>query len=187
VSCTAATACTAVGDYLNSSNTDLTLAERWNGSSWAIQPTPNPAGAEGSVLSGVSCTAATACTAVGYYDNSSFGNPALTLAERWNGSSWTIQPTPNPAGATQSVLSGVSCTAATSCTAVGYYATSSGGDDLTLAEHWNGTRWAIQPTPTPAGARLSYLNGVSCTAATTCTAVGAYISGNGLTLAERYL
>lgn len=32
---------------------------------WTIQSTPNPAGAKSSLLSGVSCTSATACTAVG--------------------------------------------------------------------------------------------------------------------------
>jgi hypothetical protein len=101
--------------------------------SWAIQATPNPAGATSSVLSGVSCTAATACTAVGYYGNSS--GTQVTLAERWNGSSWAIQPTPNPAGATSSVLSGVTCTAATACTAVGdYYNTA--GTQVTLAERF---------------------------------------------------
>ena len=74
---TAATACTAVGDYGNSSGNDVTLAERWNGSSWKIQPTPNPTGQAASVLSGVSCTAATACTAVGDYYYGS-------LAERYS-------------------------------------------------------------------------------------------------------
>jgi hypothetical protein len=45
-----------------------------------------------------------------------------------------------------SYLYGVSCTSATACTAVGYY-TNSGGTDVTLAEGWNGTSWAIQVTP----------------------------------------
>jgi hypothetical protein len=187
LSCTAATACTAVGDYNNSSGTGLTLAERWNGSSWAIQPTPNPTGATGSILRGVSCAAATACTAVGYYFNSS--GIVLTLAERWNGSSWAIQPTLNPTGATESVLSGVSCTAATACTAVGYSfynSRPSFGYQVTLAELWDGSSWVIQPTPTPTGATDSVLSGVSCTAATACTAVGYYgnSSGGAVTLAE---
>jgi hypothetical protein len=165
----------------------LTLAERWNGSSWAIQPTPNlgatPAVSE---LFGVSCTAATACTAVGDYGNSS-GNFSA-LAERWNGSSWAIQRTPNPNGATANTfLSGVSCTAATACTAVG-----EGYSPVTeyfemLAERWNGSSWKIQPTPNPAGAFGSSLYGVSCAAATACTAVGYYgTSSSTVTLAERW-
>ena len=69
VSCTSATACTAVGDYVNRDGTQVTLAERWNGTSWTIQSTPNPTGAQyagwTATLQGVSCTSATACTAVG--------------------------------------------------------------------------------------------------------------------------
>jgi hypothetical protein len=89
-----------------------------SGPSWAIQASVNPAGATTSPLQGVSCSAATACTAVGYYINTKGAN--LTLAERWNGTSWAIQATPNPGGAQRSELLGVSCSAATACTAVGF-------------------------------------------------------------------
>jgi hypothetical protein len=59
---------------------------------------------------------------------------------------------------------------------------------VTLAEHWDGATWAIEPTPNPTGAVGSYLTGVSCTASTTCTAVGQYQNGSNveLTLVERY-
>ncbi len=184
VSCTSTTACTAVGDYDNSSYEQLKLAERWNGTNWTIQSTPNPTGATSSQLQGVSCTSTTACTAVGDYDNSS--GHIVTLAERWNGTSWTIQTTPNPSAA-NGVLSGVSCTAATVCTAVGS-STNSAGTGVTLAERWNATSWAIQSTPNPTGATSSHLQGVSCTAASACTAVGSYTNsaGTGVTLAERW-
>ncbi|MGD0085295.1 MAG: hypothetical protein ABSD78_19215 [Acidimicrobiales bacterium] len=82
VSCTSATACTAVGDSYNSADIDVTLAEAWNGTKWAVEPTPNPTGAENSGLSAVSCISATACTAVGTYVNSTFTN--LTLVERYS-------------------------------------------------------------------------------------------------------
>jgi hypothetical protein len=49
---------------------------------WSIQPTPNPAGSPVSLLNGVSCTSATACTAVGGYNN---GTAGVTLAEHWSG------------------------------------------------------------------------------------------------------
>ncbi len=51
-------------------------------SGWSIQTTPNPAGGSNSILNGVSCTSASACTAVGNYSN---GTATVTLAERWNG------------------------------------------------------------------------------------------------------
>jgi hypothetical protein len=49
-----------------------------------------------------------------------------------------------------------------------------GGGILTLAETWNGTAWAIQPTANTSHAQLSGLYGVSCTAASACTAVGTF-------------
>ena len=185
VSCPSATACTAIGDYTNSAGTDLTLAERWNGTSWSVQATPNPAGATGSSLSAVSCPSATACTAAGSYTNSA--GTQVTLAESWNGTTWTIQATPKPAGSTGSSLSGVSCTSAAACTAAGSY-TDSAGTTLTLAEGWDGTSWSIQATPNPACPVGSFLNGVSCTSATACTAAGDTINGagNAVTLAERW-
>ncbi len=120
-----------------------TLAEAWDGTNWKILPTPNPAGATGSQLNGVSCTSPTACTAVGYYFNSA--GDAVPLAERWDGSSWTIQTTPNNGADPFSGLYGVSCTSATACTAVG--ASVDVNVAATLGERWDGTSWTIEPTP----------------------------------------
>ena len=82
------------------------------------------------------------------------------------------------------ILEGVSCSSAKACTAVG-----SNGGEATLAERWNGTKWALQHAPNPSDAGASPLHGVSCSSATACTAVGPYVkkkSGAELTLAERY-
>ncbi len=185
VSCPSVSACTAVGHFFSTTGIKVTLAERWTGTKWAIQTTPNPSGATGSGLGGVSCISATACTAVGDYTGAT--GASETLAERWNGATWTIQATPNPSAATNSSLSSVSCTSNTSCTAVGYFQTSA-GTFLTLAERWNGATWAIQATPNPSGATTSVLGGVSCSATAACTAVGHFFNGadGGETLAERW-
>jgi hypothetical protein len=65
----------------NNPNTRFTLAEGWNGSTWAVQATPNPSGSATSNLNGVSCTSASACIAAGYWNNSA--NFQRTLAERY--------------------------------------------------------------------------------------------------------
>jgi hypothetical protein len=183
VSCVASTGgCLAVGYYGNSAGTRVTLAEAYYGPvyGWLVQSTPNPTGATLSSLSGVSCASSTSCTAVGFANT-----PARSsLAESWNGSAWTVQPTPAPSGATQTSLAGgVSCTSPTACTGVGYFI-SSAAIQVTLAEAWNGTSWAVQSTPNPQIATASVLNGVSCTAASSCNAVGNFINGIPLTLAE---
>jgi hypothetical protein len=183
VSCTATDDCTAVGSYSSSTGAPLTLAEAWNGRSWTIQGTPEPAGSAGSGFFAVSCASAQVCIAAGDYKDS--GGTAMTLAEAWNGTSWTIQATPNPAGATAAGLAGVSCASAQACAAAGSYTSSSGS--LTLAEAWNGTTWSIQATPTPAGSTGAAFAAVSCSSPLACTAAGSYTSSSGsLTLAEAW-
>jgi hypothetical protein len=185
VSCSSSTACAATGDYTNSSGTVVTLVERWNGTAWSVQSTPNPSGATTSVLAGVWCSSSTACVAAGYDINSS--GKYVPLAESWNGTEWSIKATPSPSGAQTTTLSGVSCTSPTSCTATGDYLNGSGNDWETLAERWNGTEWTIQTTPNPTGSTVSVLTSVSCTSSTACTATGyANSSGVYVTLAERW-
>lgn len=175
VSCTSASACTAVG-WTKDFSTDVTstLAEQWDGTSWVMQSIPNPvvSGNGQPTLSDVSCTSASACTAVG-----SYYTPGLraTLVERWDGTSWTIQPSPNPVGK-NSYLVGVSCTSASACVAVGYYFDESFILPKPLAERWNGSTWALESVPPPSEAEDSDLVRVSCTSATACTGVGTYDS-----------
>ena len=174
VSCTSATACTAVGAQTDATGTTA-LAERWDGTSWRVQATPSPAGSAVAEFFAVSCTSANACTAGGAsLDNSGTSVP---LAERWDGTSWRVQVTPAPAGSIGSGFAGMSCSSATVCIAAGSYGTS-GGSGVMLAERWNGTRWRIQVTPSPAGATGSELLAVSCAATGACTAVGSVTIGS---------
>ena len=185
VSCPAPSACIAVGSFsvsTSSSSGLRPLAERWDGSAWSVLPVPTPAG--GGALDGVSCSAATACTAVGGHRFSPQGLSVLTLAERWNGTAWSIQPTPTPLGAGDAGLSGVSCPAATACTAAGAFGNPPGSN--TLAEHWDGTAWSIQPTPNP-GRGDNFLDTVACPAPATCLATGTQLQRHSFfALGERF-
>jgi hypothetical protein len=172
VSCVSASACTAVGRYENSSNAEVSLAERWNGSEWLVQSTPNPTGGESTMLFGVSCASSSACMSVGRYNSSGVQD---ALAESWNGSAWTIPSTPNPSGAKFAALYGVSCTSSSACTAVGNWtANKEGLEDKPLAERWTGTEWQLQSAVEPSGALHSGLAGVSCASSSGCMAVGSY-------------
>src|SRR5215467_14837470 len=150
---------------------------------WTVQPTPTPAQGVGGQLLAVSCPSASSCTAVGGYTSNA---GPVTLAEHWDGTRWTVQATPNPAGGSFAVLEGVSCASASACTAVGEYDSNHGTIALPLAEHWDGTTWTIQSTPVPAGAILTDMRAVSCPRAASCTAVGDYFKQGspGLTVAE---
>jgi hypothetical protein len=184
VACTSASACTAVAAAVNASGTHVTMAERWNGTRWSIQPTPNPAGTRGAELSGVACTGPSACTAVGAAVDSAGDPVGPALAERWNGTTWRIQQTPNPSSPGGGTLTWVACPAPSACTAVGASVDATGGPLATLAERWNGTRWSIQPTPNPAGVQGVRLEGVACTSPSACMAVGGSFAN--ASLAERW-
>src|SRR5215469_1742946 len=170
VSCASARACTAVGAESSSTGTTTPLAERWNGTNWAIQPVSGPAGALASELLAVSCPTAAACTAGGSELNSA--QKPVPLAEGWNGTKWSVQAVPTPAGAVGAGFSGLSCSTPATCIAAGSYGNGSGATVL-LAEAWNGTKWSIQATPSPAGSTGSEFLAVSCSAPAACTAVGA--------------
>ena len=174
VSCLSASRCTAVGYYSNGSN--LTLIESWNGHRWQIVPSPDPASGVEATLQSVSCSTASSCTAVGDYEVGD-GSETLTLVESWNGTSWSIVPSPNPTGAGQSMLVGVLCLNSSDCFAVGsYYEGSWDG----LIERWNGTTWSAAESPSPSGVEGLTLAGVSCTSVSACTAVGDYQTTSGL-------
>jgi hypothetical protein len=181
VSCNPA-ACVAVGYYLDRADTHLALAVVSAGGGWAVQPVPSPPGAVPSILAGVSCGAASACTAVGRVYGTRSG---ATLAQSWNGTAWTLRPGPALPG-TFGQLSGVSCTSAVVCTAVGSYRNGT-GDTLPLAESWNGVTWTVQQVRAPAGGFDAELKSVSCTSPSACTAVGDYSTTGSLDLlAERW-
>jgi hypothetical protein len=159
VSCTAPTRCVAVGaaDHpVTGGTSGQTLIESWDGTTWTVDANPNPVGGA-SVLQGVSCTNPTSCIAVGDY----FGTTVKqTLVESWDGTAWSLVPSPNQ-GTTTNVLEGVSCTGPRNCVAVGN----------NLIESWNGTAWSITPS-----SNLTGLGGVSCSAASICTAVGGILN-----------
>jgi hypothetical protein len=184
VSCASSIACTAVGYSAARSGIATTLAERWDGSRWALQPTPTPLTTASVQLTGVSCPALTSCVAVGFFAVTGFD---VMLAERWDGSRWSIEHASYPAGARAVKLTAISCPSPTSCTAVGSF-NNRVGFDVTLAERHGpgGGRWAVERPPNPAGATGSTLAGVSCWAATRCLAVGGFTdrSGTGMTLAQ---
>src|SRR5215472_10279576 len=172
VACAAASTCIAAGTYLDSSGAFQTLAERWNGTTWAVQPMPPLAGGVMGQLYGVACTSATGCLAVGLSSPNLFNNQSpATLAERWNGSTWSIQRMSSPPGAAAGNLNAASCVSTSACIAVGN-TSNSRGTSLTTAQRWNGHTWSIQPTPSPADG--GNLIGVSCPSRPSCLAVGGH-------------
>ena len=101
---------------------------------------------------------------------------AKPLIEHWDGSTWSIVPSPVLSGATDVFLSGVSCTSSTSCFAVGASSSSPATFlqfvGTPLVERWDGSTWSIVPSSGPSDALEAELLGVSCVSASSCYAVG---------------
>lgn len=168
VSCLSARNCVAVGASYSSTVGALPLAEQWNGKAWKTLAVKLPAGGVGGQLYGVSCRSGK-CVAVG--DFTTKGSTDFGLAETWNGARWSGVKVTEPHGATMASLLAVSCAATDHCIATGSYWL---GDrhEAPLAETWNGKSWSAATPPVPAGSTESVLNGVSCTSAARCMAVG---------------
>jgi hypothetical protein len=175
VACVSATNCTAVGVALSQTSA-APLIEHWNGATWSVVPGPTPPFGFFDELASVSCASASNCMAVGYFEASTGtrNETARTLVEHWNGSSWSILPSPNLKGVQFSGLFGVSCPSKNNCSAVGVSQAASGTSAKTLSEHWNGTKWVIVPSPNPSRSIGSGLGGVSCRGTSSCYAVGSF-------------
>jgi hypothetical protein len=163
VTCLSTTWCLAVGDYSKGSAQPL-MSEIWNGKKWTIHLPPNPAHVAGNALVGIACVSKTFCNAVG--DSLTSKLVLLSLAETWNGKTWTIRPTPTGSQTIGSEFFDVKCQSSKSCLAVG-----------TLAATWNGAAWHRVNFPVPAGSPLANAVALSCLSAKDCTAVGGYSSG----------
>jgi hypothetical protein len=156
VSAVSSTEAWAAGYYLDAgTDTQRTLTEHWNGSSWSAIASPN-VGSINNYLLGVSAVSASDAWAVGY--DGQFNN----LIEHWNGSSWSVVASPNVGF---SIFYGVSAVSSTDVWAVGM------ANDLTLIEHWNGSAWSVVASPNR-GTHTNSLSGVSALSGANAWAVG---------------
>jgi hypothetical protein len=179
VACISETDCWAAGDDLLGS----TLTEHWNGSSWSIVASPMTSSY--AQLLGITCTSSSQCWAAGR-SYTGYGDPLVisssqTLIESWDGTSWSIAPSPD-LGTSYNQLIGVACSSASDCWAVGYYAPQG-----TLVEHWDGSSWSTTSSPNPISGFNGTLDGIFCASQSQCWAVGQYINDSASqTLVEEY-
>jgi hypothetical protein len=159
------------------------LAARWTGTTWAAVATPTPVANcqdgnpqwTGNRLKAVAGVSATDVWAVGH---TCYANK--TLVEHWNGTTWSIVPSPSFATGGDGIfntLNGVAAVAAGNVWAVGSH-TASNGAYLTLIERWNGIKWSVVPSPNPNGT-VNILNAAAATGANDIWAVGYQNVGSG--------
>jgi hypothetical protein len=176
-SCPSRASCVAVGTY-ELGNRELPMAQVWSGGQWSIQALPFPAQTgEQVALTGVSCAAAGVCLSVGYEQNAA--GVHVPVSDRLNGTEgWSVSPISPPAADREAGLEGVSCSSASECMAVGL-AVNGSGAELPYAALWRNGGWSIEPVK-PVAAANAVLEGVSCSSARSCVAVGFSETGAGV-------
>jgi hypothetical protein len=153
------------------------LAEHWNGTAWSPAPTPDIFRTD-EKLNAVSAAAANDVWAVGSKQMTGFAHTD-PLTAHWDGTSWSIVPTPDVRGGSKSSLFGVANLGGGNAWAVGRSETA-----RTLIEHWDGSAWSIVAAPNPvvpAGMTLtsSSLSAISARSANDIWAVGSFSAAKG--------
>jgi hypothetical protein len=176
VACTSPASCVAVGSFSTKVKPDSqhSLVERWNGTSWSVVRAPSPG--TDTTLRSVACASKTSCVAVGSSGTAGTPNVQHGLVESWDGSSWSVVPVQIPGN--PSSLQAVVCTLPTSCTALGWWSSTAGAESA-LVESWNGTAWALVSTPSSPAGFATWYESVACGSPTSCVAVGNYNSSDG--------
>ncbi|MGA2131204.1 MAG: hypothetical protein ABSH50_02730 [Bryobacteraceae bacterium] len=135
-----------------------TFAEHFDGSTWSRVATPD-VGSGSNVLSGVVALAPNNVWAVGYSTATlkpppgSYDVPTKTLIEHYDGTNWSVVPSPNVGPNSQyqsNRLLGITAVSATDIWAFGSYFAASGSENqMTLLLHWDGTSWSLEASPDP--------------------------------------
>jgi hypothetical protein len=149
------------------------LAEHWDGTGWQAVSVPKPTNRQ-AWFSGVVQLSATNAWAVGMSSSPQAQNSQLrTLVEHWNGTAWTMVPSPNPVvgfGADDE-LNGVAAVSPNDIWAVGSVLDPTAHDNRLLFEHFDGTSWKAVPSPSPPGSE-HFASGITAIAHNDVWAVG---------------
>jgi len=142
-----------------------TLVARWNGSTWAPEPTPNGNPSGYNSLSGVAAAGGTVWAVGSSIDSSTFNHRSLIL-QRTNGA-WRLSTVPRVRA--NEFVEGVDAITATDAWAVGWSSNDLSSPGVPMALRWNGSGW--RPVSVPSSAS-TVLNAVDAVTANDVWAVG---------------
>ena len=130
----------AVGNVGLPDGSSRTLTAFWNGRRWRLVASPSRG--DNASLFGVTASRANNIWAVGtaYAVPGCIGEscgPSLSLIMHWNGTRWTVVPSPNPQETINIALNGIAAVTRDNIWAVGNANYSS-----TFIVHWNGRAWS---------------------------------------------
>jgi hypothetical protein len=128
-----------------------TYSLHWNGRTWSVLAMPLVSGPDQLLdyqFNSIDAISPTNVWAVGESgDNVGVGGtPTSTLIEHWNGTSWSIVPSPSP-GSAPSLTGVTTSNSASSVWAVGYDTPAGATQPQTLTLNWNGSAWTTVSSP----------------------------------------
>jgi hypothetical protein len=143
VSCATATDCVTVGGYDDANGIEYGLIDSGSGATFAAAAAPEPSTAAtdadafaGAELESVACPATDACSAVGFFSDSTTPGFRYALADNLAGNTWASNTGPEPSNAgtdadaeQHASASEVTCTTDGGCFMAGIYKDSSGNTD----------------------------------------------------------
>lgn len=131
----------AVGSSYPTNDKSNPFFMHWDGAQWGVVPGPEITAVHAN-LSRVSAVSSKDVWAVGFYtEDSNLEAPSKTLIMHWDGTKWSVAPSPN-VGQLNNTLLGVAAISGSDVWAVGSYDTSTGGSKRGIILHWNGSQWS---------------------------------------------
>ena len=127
----------AVGDYADANGRFHTSVMKWNGTAWTAVASPTVgAGTYDNALFSIAAVSATNLWAAGaVYSPTNTGAPSDTLVEHWDGTQWSVVPSPDGSSGRFNELNAIIATSAANVWTAGDYVTPDQTQDLTLFEN----------------------------------------------------
>jgi hypothetical protein len=141
------------------------LVEKWNGTAWSVATSASLPSSDDTRLHAAATLSSTDIWAVGSITTST---STQSLIEHWNGTSWSVVPSPAGEPADSELL-GIAAVSADDIWAVGH-TTGGVGVSGSLIENWNGSAWRV--VSDPALSDYGYLTGVAAVSSDDVWAVG---------------
>ncbi len=153
---------------------------------WVLTPAVDPAGTDHAILRDVHAVGPDDAWAVGEYTALVQGSyQTFTLAEHWDGTSWSIVPSPNPtacSSCTYATFDAVDAVGPNDVWAAGGKRVQ--GPDGFLGTHifvarYDGSSWTVMNTPLTSGASGSHVQDVEVVGPDDIWFFGEFVSGSG--------
>jgi hypothetical protein len=152
----------AVGFLATSSTTSLNVSLHWNGASWSQNTVSHFRFGGVGPVSALSPSDVWAVGAGPGVPTGGFSAHPTAVIEHWDGTSWSVVPSPNPNPQGNNGLGAVAAASASDVWATGHQLQGP------FTEHWNGKNWSIVATP----GGVSFFAGMAASASGTVLAVG---------------